>query len=233
MLVLNNKCNFTKNEFIDYQKELQEIAATANVILCPTAINISNFNLTNISLGAQDVSKFSKGAHTGEISASQLASYNVKYCIVGHSERRTSFHETENDINLKIKNLLENNIIPIVCLGETLLEKQENLTSEKLTNAAKQLKNNLTKEEVNKLIIAYEPLWAIGSGLIPNITELEQNLSILKQNFPHNKILYGGSIDTNNIKIFQESTLLDGYLLGGLSLNPTSLKKILKILKNN
>ena len=129
ILALNNKCNLDKDEFIKYLNELNTIETTSTLILCPSTINIPMFDSKNILLGAQNVSKAEQGPHTGDVNAKQLSSYNVKYCIVGHSERRTEHNETNKEINKKIKRLQREKIIPILCIGETL-EDDDNILLE-------------------------------------------------------------------------------------------------------
>lgn len=124
ILALNNKCNLDKDEFIKYLNELNTIETTSTLILCPSTINIPMFDSKKILLGAQNVSKAEQGPHTGDVNAKQLSSYNVKYCIVGHSERRTEHNETNKEINKKIKRLQREKIIPILCIGETLEERR-------------------------------------------------------------------------------------------------------------
>ena len=159
-------------------------------------MNISNYNLNNFSLGAQNVSINDNGAYTGEISASQLKSFGVEYAIVGHSERRQYQKETNDEINKKVNNLLENDIIPILCIGETREER------------------------------------AIGTGIIPSNSEIEEVFQLIKKNFPKNKVLYGGSANEKNIDILNQCKIIDGYLLGGISLKPDKLKIFLSKLEN-
>ena len=182
------------------------------------------FNLENIELGSQNVSKNDIGAHTGEVSASQLASLNVKYCIIGHSERRQELYETSDDINLKIKNLLEKNITPILCVGETKQEKDNAKTTSKISKQIEIATKDLTQDEKSKIIVAYEPIWSIGTGLIPTIEEIDTTLSLIKELLPGVKTLYGGSANEENIGYLKKSELIDGYLLGGLSLKPAKLQ---------
>ena len=131
IVALNNKSNLNKEEFFEYQKKLSTVDTKHTLILCPTMLNIPSFNLENCILAAQNVGKDENGAHTGEISAQQLASNNVKYCIVGHSERRQELGETDEDINKKIKMLFKNSITPILCVGETKEEREKNWISNK------------------------------------------------------------------------------------------------------
>lgn len=228
LIVLNNKCNLTKKEFISYQNELENIDLNSNkLVLCPSSPYLSLYNLNNISLGAQNVSKEEMGAFTGEVSSSQLKSLNVQYTIIGHSERRNKLNETNDEINLKIKLLLKDNIIPILCLGESLEEKLNNKTKEVIEQELLEGLKDLTEEETNKLIIAYEPIWAIGTGKIPTVEEIDYVLNIIKTHLPNNTLLYGGSANTDNIVVLNKSHLINGYLLGGLSLKTVSLQEFI------
>lgn len=225
IIALNNKCNLSKKEFEEYQQKLENIKSnTSKLILCPPATYISLCNLGNVELGSQNVSKNGIGAHTGEIAASQLESLNVKYCIVGHSERRQELNETSEDTNLKIKNLLATNIVPILCVGETKEEKEAGKTNALIQKQLEIAIKDLPVEDRKKIIVAYEPIWSIGTGLIPTIEGIEEVLSMIKEILPNNKILYGGSANDENIEYLKKCLLIDGYLLGGLSLKPEKLQ---------
>lgn len=223
IIILNNKSNLNKNEFIEYQEELSKLNSPYAVILCPTYTNISLFNLNNVLLGSQNVSNNNDGAFTGEISAKNLKSYNVKYSLVGHSERRKNQKETEKDINEKIKRLLENNITPILCVGETM-EERENGEIEKIIKTQVQLAlAGVSPSDIEKIIIAYEPIWSIGTGNIPKIEDILLTNNYIREILPYNKIIYGGSVNEENIDNIK-SPKIDGYLLGGLSLKPKQLQ---------
>ena len=224
IIALNNKSNLSKDEFIKYQQNLSNINSSNKMILCPTFLNINNFNLTNFSLGAQNVSMNNDGAYTGEISANSLKSYNVEYTIVGHSERRIYQKESLEEINEKIKKLLENNIIPILCVGETKEERKNNKTEEKIKEEITSAIEGLSDSDKDKLIIAYEPIWTIGTGIIPSNSEIEEVFKYIKTFLPNNKILYGGSANEENIELLNQCKIIDGYLLGGISLKPEKLK---------
>ena len=224
IIALNNKSNLNKEEFAAYQENFSKLSTEHPMIMCPTHLNIANFNLENCSLGAQNVSKNDKGAHTGEISATDLASYNVKYCIVGHSERRQELGETDEEINQKLKKLFAAGITPILCCGETKEEREQNKVVEIITNEITKDTEGLTEEEKAKLIVAYEPIWSIGTGLIPTNDEIEEVLQLIKSLLPESKILYGGSANEKNIDELKKCPTIDGYLLGGLSLKPDTLK---------
>lgn len=228
IIALNNKSNLEKAEFNVYLRELSEINTNHKLILCPTFLNISLYKESNILLGAQNVSKTINGAYTGEISASQLKSYDVKYCIIGHSERRRYQKETNEEIGIKAKRLLDNDIIPILCIGETLEERDNNQTEQIIKNQLQEALSNLTEEEKNKLIIAYEPVWSIGTGIIPTNEEIITVIGYIKEILNSNKILYGGSANEENISTLKQIETIDGYLLGGLSLKIDKLKVFLE-----
>lgn len=232
MIALNNKCNLTKQEFLKYQEELGKISTKDKVILCPTFLNISHFHLNNVELGAQNVSAKEQGAYTGEVSAQQLQSEQVKYCIVGHSERRKYQQETNKEINEKVKNLLREEIIPILCIGESKEERENNQQNEVIINEIEKAISGLNEEIRKKIIIAYEPIWAIGTGLTPTNVEIEEIIKLIKKYLPDNKVLYGGSANEKNIEELRKISIIDGYLLGGLSLKPAQLKIFLEKLEN-
>jgi len=231
IIALNNKCNLDREEFDNYISKLKKLNLSKNVILCPSSININQVNNISFSLGAEDVCHTSGGANTGDISAKQLKSYNVEYCIVGHSERRTYQKETNEIVREKVKRLLEANIIPILCIGETKEERKSGITNEVLNIEIKKVFENLSDEEKSKIIIAYEPIWSIGTGIIPSLYEINDTLSFIKKIAPNNKVLYGGSANEENIDILKNSQLIDGYLLGGLSLIPERLKMFIEKIK--
>ena len=180
IVALNNKSNFTKEEFIKYLDELSTIETKHKIILCPTSVNIALFDIDNVSLGAQNVSNNLAGAHTGEVNADQLESFKVKYCLVGHSERREEQHITSKDTNKKIKQLLDNHITPILCVGETKEQRVHKnyraVIREELLTAIK----DLEEEEIKRIIIAYEPIYSIGTGIVPTNDEIIEVLNIMK-----------------------------------------------------
>lgn len=220
IVALNNKSNLDKNEFISYLDNLKKINTNSTLILCPTYLNIPLVD--GILLGSQNVSKTDDGAFTGEISARELKSYGVKYSIVGHSERREYQKETNEDIKEKIVRLIENDITPILCIGESKLERDNNTYKEVL------IKELSILEDVNKdIIIAYEPIWSIGTGVIPTNEEIIEVFKLIKSICPNDKVLYGGSANNDNIDTLKQIDLIDGYLLGGLSLKPDKLQEFL------
>ncbi len=232
IIALNNKCNLTKQEFLKYQEELGSLSTQNKLILCPTFLNIGHFDLKNVELGAQNVSFNDQGAYTGEVSAQQLQSEQVKYCIVGHSERRNYQQETDEEINQKIMRLLEQDIIPILCVGETKEEREKQLEKSIIEKELTIALANLTSEQKEKIIIAYEPIWSIGTGIIPTNDQIKEMFKNIKNMVPNNKVLYGGSANEENIVLLKEIKEIDGYLLGGLSLKPEKLKVFIEKLEN-
>lgn len=225
IIVLNNKCNLILDEYLKYQEELQQIQSNNELILCPSDIYLSKFDLNNFKLGSQNVSSYKTGAFTGEASAKQLKSIGVEYSIVGHSERRNYQKETNTDINKKIKELISHNIIPILCIGETKEDKDSNKTNNIVMNELNECLLNV--EDKSKIIIAYEPIWSIGTGIIPTKKEIDNVLKKIKEIYPNNKTIYGGSINSINVEILRNSRYIDGFLIGGLSLRTKELKEFI------
>ncbi len=222
LIILNNKCNFTLNQFKQYSQELTTIKTQHELVLCPTNIYLSITPKSEIVLGAQDISMYHEGSKTGEVAAKQLKSMNVEYVIVGHSERRLYLNENDKQITEKLRRSLEQDIIPILCVGETIGDYQQVVS--------KQLEILKNIEHFENVIIAYEPVWAIGSGKTPTIKQINEVISFIKKIYPQNKVIYGGSINEFNISNLK-SNLIDGYLLGGLSLNSERLKAFLENLE--
>ena len=227
---LNGNFDFIKSYFKDLYSNTSFNTNNCGII-CPPSIYIQNFFSTNINpffLGAQDCSNFNLGAYTGEISAPMLKDNNCEFCIVGHSERRKIFNQSDEDVKIKAENLINNDINPIICIGETLKEKDNGFTKDILH---KQLLNSLpTINSIETVIIAYEPIWAIGSGLTPSLDEIDSIHSFIKKdikNFRSSKILYGGSVKSSNAQEILNLENVDGVLVGGSSLNPLEFIKIL------
>ena len=201
------------------------------VVICPTSVYLDYISRKNKNLyfGAQNVSQYKEGSFTGEISCSSLSDLKINFCIVGHSERRKIFNETNYDVNLKSSQLIENNIIPILCIGETLNEKNNGETNNVL---AKQLDEGIPElSNSDNTIIAYEPVWAIGSGLTPTYEEIDNTHQFIKKyhaKFNKYKVVYGGSVKSNNAKEIVSLSNVDGALIGGASLKSKEFTKIIK-----
>ena len=228
IIALNNKCNLNKEEYIEYIEKLNNIDTKETLILCPNYLNIPLTNLKNASLASQNVSSYENGAYTGEISASILKSYNVEYSIIGHSERRGYQKESNDDIKKKITELLKYDITPILCIGESLDERKNCKVFDILNEELETALNDLEASEREKIIIAYEPIWAIGTGLIPTLEEIEEVFQFIKEKYKNNKVLYGGSANEENIDMLKKCQLIDGYLLGGLSLKIDKLETFIQ-----
>ncbi len=232
-VIANLKSNQTKKEALEYSKKIKKIKNKNNqLIICPSFTNLFLFNDQNYNLGAQNISEYEKGAYTGEINGEQLQNLNCKYVIIGHSERRKYFNENNKILLNKITQALKNNLKIIFCIGESLEEYKANQTKEILQNQITSIFNSLDLKQLNNIIIAYEPIWAIGTGLIPSLKEIEENIYFIKklnyQNYHLNLfVLYGGSVDENNINDLKTISNLDGYLIGGASLSLEKLKKII------
>ena len=232
IIALNNKSNLDKESFLTYQEKIKTIQANSKIIVCPTFLNINLFNLDNVKLGAQNVSETDNGAFTGEVSAKDLKLSNVEYCIIGHSERREYQKESLESIHKKLEKLLENNITPILCIGETKQEREENRFKEVLQKEIETAIDGLTEDEKASLIIAYEPIWSIGTGIIPTIDQINEVFEFIKTILPNTVILYGGSANEKNIDTLKNSPYIEGYLLGGLSLKPEELQIFINKLEN-
>ena len=201
------------------------------VVICPTAIHLDYLskNKKGFYVGAQNVSEHEEGAYTGEISVRSLIETNVDFCIVGHSERRQIFKEKDQDINLKSQRLVANNVIPIICIGETLEQKEKGITN---TVLEEQLMNSIPSSSTfENTIIAYEPVWAIGTGLTPSIDEIDETHRFIRSHndkFNKYKILYGGSVKASNAKEITHLANVDGALIGGASLKSEEFTKIIQ-----
>ena len=201
------------------------------VVICPTAIHLDYLskNKNGFYVGAQNVSEHEEGAYTGEISVRSLVETNVNFCIVGHSERRQIFKEKDQDINLKSERLVVNNVIPIICIGETLEQKEKGITN---TVLEEQLMNSIPSSSTfENTIIAYEPVWAIGTGLTPTIDEIDETHRFIRSHndqFNKYKILYGGSVKASNAKEITHLANVDGALIGGASLKSEEFTKIIQ-----
>lgn len=237
LIVANFKMNMSLQDVAQYISYMDNYnLKSKNIIVCPTSIYIPYFNNENFIVGAQDVSIYKNGAYTGDVSASQLKSSNIKYSIVGHSERKKYYNESDLIIHEKIKNCLENNITPIVCIGESKEEKLMQKTEQVLRRSILDLFKGLEKDDLSNIIIAYEPIWAIGTGIIPTPLEIVETISfikdIIKSAFKVEiKVLYGGSVSAKNIDMLKNINVIDGFLIGGASNNPEEFLKIINILE--
>ena len=207
------------------------------LVICPPSVYLNTFNQrldrNKTKLGAQNISSEPQGAFTGEVSAAMVAELGCAYALVGHSERRQLFHENEEIIAKKFYIAQEHGMIPVLCIGESFADYEANKTQEVLWKQITSLKKNKADFSLENCIIAYEPIWAIGSGKIPKEDELTLVFAELKEKMAKHQIcatdvpiLYGGSVNDNNIEMFAKMELCQGVLVGGASLNTKSLMDI-------
>ncbi len=225
IIACNLKMNLMPSEVPKYLEDMQGIKN--EVLMFPPSIYIDNFVKAGFTTGSQDIGIAEKGAYTGDISITQLKELGIKYSIVGHSERRT-YHIDDRFVNKKIELCIENGIYPILCVGET---HEENISGDTLKICYKEIDSAFIDNEIKDLIISYEPIWSIGTGIIPSNEFIEDIASNIKK-YVYNKyglevrVLYGGSVSDENIEKLEKIESIDGYLIGGCSLSPESMKKI-------
>ncbi|CDA16655.1 MAG: triose-phosphate isomerase [Clostridia bacterium] len=237
----NWKMNMLPDETIKFIDEIAPLVKdTENeVILCVPYTDLFYALLTaqntNIKIGAQNMHWEEKGAFTGEVSGKMLKAIGVKYVIIGHSERRQYFAETDESVNKKIKAAFENNLNPIVCVGETLEQREEGKTEEIITNQTRLALEGLTNEQVKNTIIAYEPIWAIGTGKTATSEDANNSIKAIRKEIEKNYgkevaeeviIQYGGSVKSQNAKELFTTSDIDGGLVGGASLKVEEFSKI-------
>ena len=187
-----------------------------------------------LGVGAQDVSEHQHGAYTGEVSAEQLSDLGAQYCIVGHSERRSYHGETDLQVNAKTKILLENHIIPIICVGEKKEEREAGYTNALVTYQTQIALSGLTADEVKNVVIAYEPVWAIGTGLTATDEQANETIGVIREAVraaygdaaDDVRIQYGGSMNPKNCKGLMAQPEIDGGLIGGASLKAEDFSKV-------
>lgn len=231
----NWKMNMLPNEAIAFIEGLApRVKDTKNeVILCVPYTDLFyallNAQGTNIKIGAQNMHWEENGAYTGEISAKMLKCIGVEYVIIGHSERRQYFAETDETVNKKIKSAFANNLKPIVCVGETLEQREAGKTKEIITTQTRLALEGLTEEQVANTIIAYEPIWAIGTGKTAtsedannSIKEIREEICKIYGQMTSERVIiqYGGSVKPSNAKELFSTSDIDGALVGGASLKP-------------
>lgn len=231
MVIANWKMNKTVSEGLDYISNfiklnppidyVKTIIAPSFVLIYPIFKSIENLP---ISLSGQNLFYEEKGPYTGEISGEALKSAGCKYVIIGHSERRKLFYESNEIIYKKYIAAKKVGLIPIICFGEELSQRKEGKTLSVIEN---QLKNYFLELDI---ILAYEPVWSIGTGIVPKNNEIEEVVKYLRSKFIHNiTLLYGGSVDLNNIQLLLNINNIDGFLVGRASLDPLAFSKIIEI----
>ena len=239
----NWKMNMLPNEAIEFITRLTQTAkqSKSEIILCVPYIDLFYSLLTAqdtpIKIGAQNMHYKESGAYTGEISGKMLKSIHVEYVIIGHSERRKYFAETDEIVNLKLQAAFENNLKPILCVGETLEQREAGKAQEVITKQIEADLTGLTKEQMQNTIIAYEPIWAIGTGKTATVEDANKAIKQIRekiqelygeQTAQNAILLYGGSVSAGNSKELLSASQIDGALIGGASLKIEEFEKIVK-----
>ncbi|MBW2982494.1 triose-phosphate isomerase [Candidatus Woesearchaeota archaeon] len=233
----NKEAASLMNDIIFNTKNVKDV----EIIVCPPYTALSDVNKiikkTNIELGAQDVYFEEKGAFTSKISAEMLKDVGCTYVIIGHSETRQYFNETDESVNKKVKIALSYELKPIICVGETLEQREAEKTMKIIETQIKGALKDITKEQMVDVVIAYEPVWAIGTGKTAT-PEQAQEVHYFIRNLILNlyspdiaesiRILYGGSVKPNNVKELMQEEDIDGGLIGGASLDAESFSKLVR-----
>jgi triosephosphate isomerase (TIM) len=238
---MNNDLNESKDLVAKLLTGLKNSASNCEVVICPPFTSLSEtsvmINGSTIKLGAQNLHQEENGAFTGEVSAKMLLSAGCEFVIIGHSERRAIFMESNSLINKKIQRAIKNNLKPIFCVGELLEEREKNITEQVINAQVLKGLENFTVGDLKNLIIAYEPVWAIGTGKTATPQQAEEvHLFIRKlienhfsKEFAENlRILYGGSVKPDNSKELLSQKNIDGALVGGACLTADSFLNIIK-----
>jgi len=247
IIIGNWKLNLDHLEAIQLLQKInyslpKNIEDKIEIVLSPSFTSIRSLQTVissdklKIKLSSQNVSQFASGAYTGEVSASQLKKLEIDYAIVGHSERRTLFNEVDSEINIKVNKLIDSDIVPIFCFGESTEERKNGSYLTFIENQINEGLKGLRKDKVRKLIVAYEPIWAIGTGEVASLENIVEVLDyvkniISKKPFFNNdiiKFIYGGSVSPDNAKSILNSRIVDGALVGGASLDAIKFVDIIK-----
>ncbi|MFA6800628.1 MAG: triose-phosphate isomerase [Acholeplasmataceae bacterium] len=224
----------------------QELPAkeVVETVICAPAIFLRDLvkrEGENLGIGAQNMHYLNEGAYTGEISAPMLKSYGVKYVVIGHSERRAYYNETNETVNLKLKKAVDFKIIPIVCVGESLDIREAGTTNDFVKNQIEKAYFNISSEEALQTIVAYEPIWAIGTGKTASKEQANDTIkairNVLKNLYGKDvaeqvRILYGGSVKPANVDELLQQSDIDGALIGGASLDANSFISLAKAAEN-
>lgn len=237
----NWKMNMLPGETINFIEQIAPMVKKSEneIILCVPFTDIfyawHSLEGSNIKLGAQNMHWEESGAYTGEVSGQMLKSVGVEYVIIGHSERRAYFAETDETVNKKIKAVFANDLKPILCVGESLDQREAGKTEEIITNQTEKALEGLTNEQIKNTIIAYEPIWAIGTGKTATAEDANNSIKAIRNKIEslYGKdvaqeviIQYGGSVKSSNAKELFETSDIDGALVGGASLKPDEFAKI-------
>ena len=238
---MNNDLNESKDLISKLLAGLKNSNANCEVVICPSFTSISEvsamINGSKIKLGAQNLHQEEDGAFTGEVSAKMLLGAGCEFVIIGHSERRNIFMESDELLNKKIRRAIKNNLKPIFCIGELLEEREKNITEQVIESQVLKGFEGFSVEELKNLIVAYEPVWAIGTGKTATPQQAEEVHLFIRKLIENRfskefgeklRILYGGSVKPDNSKDLLSQENIDGALVGGACLNAESFLKIIK-----
>ena len=242
-LIGNMKMNMDKESLIPYFENIKEIAEKSNNVVgvCVPSVYLDlaerSLKGSKVLFGTENLFYENKGAYTGEISASMIKDFNADMVIVGHSERRTIFKETDEDINKKVKKALEFGLKPILCFGETLEERNNFREKEVVRTQILEGLEGISKEDLGNIIFAYEPVWAIGTGVTATTKEAEDIISYSKELISEKYsvenediiMLYGGSMKPSNVRELLSEKDIDGGLIGGACLKAEDFKGIIDV----
>lgn len=239
----NWKMNKTISEGVDFVKEIKHLGDNTDVevVVCVPFVSLlsvkKELEASNIKLGAQNIHFEENGAYTGEISPLMLKEIGVDYAIIGHSERREYFNETNDTVNKKVKSSLAHDIKPIVCVGETLEEREDDSAREKIKTQITKALEDISKDDMKKIVLAYEPIWAIGTGKTASSEDANEMISYIR-NLIRDKydeeiseevrIQYGGSVKPNNVTEIMNEPDIDGALVGGASLKKDDFTELVR-----
>lgn len=235
-VIANLKMNLTAKEIGEYLNVINDKVFVSNVVICPTSIFIPYFLNNGYDVGIQNIYFENDGAYTGEVSPVQAKSMGIKYAIIGHSDRRR-MGEDDQIINKKIHKALENKLKVIFCIGETLEEREMLKTDKILKQQIIRGLRGLTEKQLTNILIAYEPVWAVGTNILPTNKEISDCIDFIKGICKENLktipfILYGGSINENNIKVLNKIKNVDGFLVGSSASDVQKLMKIIEVIDN-
>ncbi len=236
ILALNFKMNLNYPDMVNYISLLKEKNIDESIIFFPPVVFLSYFMNCNYIFGSQNISEFDNGAYTGEISCSQLKSIGGKYVLIGHSERRNYQKESNETINLKIKKALENDLKVIFCIGETKEEREMLKTNIVLKKEISRCLSGIKKENLKDVLIAYEPIWSIGTGIVPTNKEITDTIKFIIgttiDEFDYKpQVLYGGSVNEKNINELVKIEIISGFLVGGASLDVNKVLKMKEVVE--
>jgi triosephosphate isomerase len=231
----------TRRTIIELRNKLKGVDAACEVVVCPPTVCLTTAvdaaRETPIHVGAQNVFWEASGAFTGEVSSNMLEDVGVDYVIIGHSERRSMFGETDETVAMKLSRVLDGSLTPIVCVGEVLEQRESGATEEVLTSQVKGALAGVAADHIGRVVMAYEPVWAIGTGKTASPEMANEAHTLIRSTIAaifgrsaadETSVLYGGSVKPDNASALVRESEVDGVLVGGASLDPASFAEIVR-----